>query len=41
MNTWRKVVQQVRNGDLDHMLIYRKNLRKDAEHYTTTTPPHE
>ena len=34
------VVQQVRNGDLDHMLIYRKNLRKDAEHYTTTTPPH-
>jgi DNA polymerase-2 len=35
-----QIVQQVRNGDLDHMLIYRKNLRKDAERYTRTTPPH-
>jgi DNA polymerase-2 len=34
------VVRQVRNGDLDEALIYRKNLRKDAEDYTATTPPH-
>jgi len=34
------VVKQVRNGALDDELIYRKNLRKDAEDYTATTPPH-
>ncbi|HWX26579.1 MAG TPA: DNA polymerase II [Steroidobacteraceae bacterium] len=34
------VVQKVRNGDLDGALVYRKNLRKDAEEYTATTPPH-
>ncbi|MGB6353774.1 MAG: DNA polymerase II [Steroidobacteraceae bacterium] len=36
----KEVVRQVRNGDLDASLVYRKNLRKDAEEYTATTPPH-
>src|SRR6202011_5991198 len=35
-----EVVRQVRNGDLDDTLVYRKNLRKDTEQYTATTPPH-
>ncbi len=34
------VVRKVRKGDLDSALVYRKNLRKDAAEYTTTTPPH-
>jgi DNA polymerase-2 len=34
------VVQQVRNGQLDDALVYRKNLRKDTDEYTATTPPH-
>jgi DNA polymerase-2 len=34
------VVAQVRRGELDAALVYRKNLRKDAESYTATTPPH-
>jgi DNA polymerase II len=34
------VVKKVRNGDLDAALIYRKNLRKEADNYTATTPPH-
>ena len=34
------IVKQVRNGDLDDALVYRKNLRKDTEDYTATTPPH-
>ena len=34
------VVKRVRNGDLDEALVYRKNLRKDAEDYTATSPPH-
>jgi DNA polymerase II len=34
------VVKKVRNGDLDAALVYRKNLRKDTEEYTATTPPH-
>ena len=35
-----EVVRQVRSGDLDEALVYRKNLRKDAAEYTATTPPH-
>ena len=35
-----EVVRQVRNGDLDDLLVYRKNLRKGAAEYTATTPPH-
>jgi DNA polymerase-2 len=34
------IVQQVRRGELDDALVYRKNLRKDADDYTATTPPH-
>jgi len=34
------VVRRVRHGDLDEALVYRKNLRKGAENYTATTPPH-
>jgi DNA polymerase-2 len=35
-----EVVRKVRNGDLDADLVYRKNLRKDTDEYTATTPPH-
>lgn len=35
-----EVVQKVRRGELDEALVYRKNLRKDADDYTATTPPH-
>jgi DNA polymerase-2 len=34
------VVQQVRRGALDEALVYRKNLRKSTDDYTSTTPPH-
>jgi DNA polymerase-2 len=34
------MVQQVRRGALDEALVYRKNLRKSADDYTSTTPPH-
>jgi DNA polymerase-2 len=35
-----ETVRRVRDGQLDDALVYRKNLRKDAEEYTATTPPH-
>jgi DNA polymerase II len=35
-----EVVRKVRNGDLDADLVYRKNLRKETDEYTATTPPH-
>ena len=34
------IVRTVRDGALDELLVYRKNLRKGAEDYTATTPPH-
>jgi DNA polymerase-2 len=34
------VVKKVRDGDLDDVLVYRKNLRKETGDYTATTPPH-
>jgi DNA polymerase II len=34
------IVKQVRQGTLDDALVYRKNLRKSADDYTATTPPH-
>jgi DNA polymerase-2 len=34
------VVRRVRAGELDAELVYRKNLRKSAEDYTASTPPH-
>ena len=35
-----EVVKQLRNGELDDTLVYRKNLRKQAQEYTATSPPH-
>lgn len=35
-----EIVRRVRSGALDELLVYRKGLRKDAEEYTATTPPH-
>lgn len=35
-----EIVGRVRRGELDEELVYHKNLRKDAEDYTATTPPH-
>jgi DNA polymerase-2 len=34
------VVQQVREGALDDLLVYRKGLRKPPAEYTATSPPH-
>ena len=34
------VVKRLRSGALDDSLVYRKNLRKRAQEYTATTPPH-
>jgi DNA polymerase-2 len=34
------IVRTVRDGALDNLLVYRKNLRKGADAYTATTPPH-
>lgn len=34
------IVKKVRRGEVDELLVYRKNLRKDMEEYTATTPPH-
>jgi len=36
----KDVVARVRRGELDEALIYRKQLRKRADEYTRTTPPH-
>ena len=35
-----EIVNRVRKGELDEELVYHKNLRKGAEEYTATTPPH-
>jgi len=35
-----QIVARVRRGDFDGELVYHKNLRKDTEDYTATTPPH-
>jgi DNA polymerase-2 len=34
------IVKTVREGAMDKLLVYRKSLRKGAENYTATTPPH-
>ncbi len=36
----RGVVKELRAGRLDHLLVYRKALRKDLESYVASTPPH-
>jgi DNA polymerase-2 len=35
-----EIVRELRRGGLDDELVYRKNLRKAAEAYTASTPPH-
>jgi len=35
-----EAVRQVRSGAMDDALVYKKNLRKEADDYTATTPPH-
>ncbi|HTE43182.1 MAG TPA: DNA polymerase II [Steroidobacteraceae bacterium] len=34
------IVRTLRDGKHDDALVYRKNLRKEPESYTSTTPPH-
>jgi DNA polymerase-2 len=36
----RRVVADLRSGRLDEQLVYRKALRKDADSYVASTPPH-
>jgi len=36
----RREVSELRAGNLDRLLVYRKGLRKDLTAYTSTTPPH-
>lgn len=33
-------IKQLRNGELDHLLIYRKRIRQHLNSYVKTTPPH-
>ncbi len=35
-----EIVRRLRAGELDEELVYRKNLRKAADAYTASTPPH-
>lgn len=35
-----QIVREVRSGEHDDLLIYRKALRKSLDDYTATTPPH-
>jgi len=36
----RRTVEELRGGQLDGLLVYKKALRKPPEAYTSTTPPH-
>lgn len=36
----RGVLDELREGRLDELLVYHKGLRKDPSEYTSTTPPH-
>jgi DNA polymerase-2 len=36
----KALVDEVRRGERDEWLVYRKGLRKPAEEYTASTPPH-
>jgi DNA polymerase-2 len=36
----REFVGRLRSGACDHLLVYRKSLRKPLDQYTETTPPH-
>ena len=39
-NYLAQVVGELRRGDLDDLLVYRKGLRKRLDSYTASTPPH-
>ncbi len=36
----KKFVADVKNGKYDELLIYKKNIRKELQFYSKTTPPH-
>lgn len=36
----KKFIKEIYDGEYDKKLVYRKQLRKDAEAYVKTTPPH-
>ncbi|MBN2053143.1 DNA polymerase II [Candidatus Woesearchaeota archaeon] len=36
----KKIVEEVRAGKYDDLLVYRKAIRKEIDDYTKTTPPH-
>jgi DNA polymerase-2 len=36
----RETVKKLKTGKLDHLLIYKKGVRKGLDQYTKTTPPH-
>jgi DNA polymerase-2 len=36
----RDTVESLKSGKLDHLLVYKKGVRKDLAKYTKTTPPH-
>jgi DNA polymerase-2 len=36
----RETVRNLKGGKLDHLLVYKKGVRKDLGQYTKTTPPH-
>lgn len=40
MDYIKKVVNELREGKLDNLLVYRKSIRKGLDDYTKTTPPH-
>ncbi|XOV83872.1 MAG: DNA polymerase II [bacterium] len=36
----QEIIQQFRSGELDHLLVYHKGLRKPVGAYTSNVPPH-
>ena len=36
----RETVKDLKSGNLDHLLVYKKGVRKGLDQYTKTTPPH-
>ncbi len=36
----RDIVKELRSGRLDHLLVYRKAVRKELDAYVASTPPH-
>ncbi len=40
INFTKKFVDDIKKGEYDNLLVYRKNIRKELKKYTKTTPPH-